>query len=515
MYNIPEHSQSEDNVSANKPKKINNNQSWITNVTKKQHVVPSLDKRKTRSALSSRRSSVDSTLTTASQFEHITLEDRVRITFEIANILQKQTFLRKLADGLMLYGCPAHRLEYIMDTVSKTIAIQADYVTLPNCMLMSFIDPSMHTTETHFLRQPQGFDMDRLGEVYRLEKLVSHGEVTVDEAVEFLDNVSSAPVTYSVWLNPFIYALASFCACVMFYGGNFKEGGISACLAIFFSIYEIFSSRLVSFQPIYEITCCIIIGFIAVGIGNFGYCFTPVAFASFVIILPGYSMTVGLVEIVSRQLVSGVVRMVYAILYAFLLGYGITFGASIYNAIDPTILEGQKDTCQRAFTSGTCVTTESSWYYFLTVPLFAISYCGYLKASPSRWPFMIVISAIGFVVNWALSCQVAYPGAPNQVIQVVPAFAVGLVGNLYTKTTGKMSFDGVLLAVFYLVPGGLGLKAALGLFGGTDDINQYSSQGSAFALSMIETAIGISVGLFIATLIVYPKGSQHTPLMNF
>lgn len=65
------------------------------------------------------------------------------------------------------------------------------------------------------------------------------------------------------------------------------------------------------------------------------------------------------------------------------------------------------------------------------------------------------------------------------------------------------------------MPGGLGLKAALGLFGGSGDINQYSSQGASFALSMIETAIGISVGLFIATLVVYPKGSQHTPLMNF
>lgn len=335
-----------------------------------------------------------------------------------------------------------------MTVVSKTIAIEAEYVTLPNVMLMSFIDPTMHTTETHFLRQSQGFDMDRLGEVYRLEKLVSHGEVTVDEAVEFIDNVSSATDLYPVWLNPFIYALASFCSCVMFYGGNFQEAGVSACLAIFFSIYELFSGRLVSFQPIYEITCCIIIGFITVAIGNFGYCFTPVAFASFVIILPGYSMTVGLVEIVSRQLISGVVRMVYAILYAFLLGYGITFGASIYNAIDPSILLGQKDTCARAFSAGTCNTTESSWFYFLTVPFFAIAYCGYLKSRVSRWPFMLIISAIGFVVNWALSCPAK---APPQVIQVAPAFAVGLFGNLYTKATGNMSFDGVLLAVSLLL----------------------------------------------------------------
>lgn len=61
----------------------------------------------------------------------------------------------------------------------------------------------------------------------------------------------------------------------------------------------------------------------------------------------------------------------------------------------------------------------------------------------------------------------------------------------------------------------VGLKAALGFFG-QPATDEFATQGGAgFALSMIETSIGITVGLFIATLIVYPKGTQHTPLMNF
>jgi hypothetical protein len=58
------------------------------------------------------------------------------------------------------------------------------------------------------------------------------------------------------------------------------------------------------------------------------------------------------------------------------------------------------------------------------------------------------------------------------------------------------------------------LKAALGFFG-QSATGEFANQGAGFALSMIETSIGITVGLFIATLIVYPKGTQHTPLMNF
>lgn len=206
--------------------------SWLSTLTTSNHLVPSLQKRKMTSAVSmSRRSSIDSMFTTASQFEPITLEDRIRITFEIANILQKQEFLRKLVKALMLYGAPAHRLEYILRQVSRTLGVDAEYVYIPNVMFLTFFDQSTHTTETHFIRCPQNFDMHKLGEIFRLEKLVSHGEVSVDEALEFIDQVADEPPFYPIWLNPIVYAIASFCGCVMFYGGQFKEGGLSAALA--------------------------------------------------------------------------------------------------------------------------------------------------------------------------------------------------------------------------------------------------------------------------------------------
>lgn len=212
--------------------------SWINAVTSSSHVVPSLEKRKREFMPSSRRLSQNSAITTASQFEPITLEDRVHIAFEIANILQKHEFIRKLTKALMLYGCPAHRLEYILKHVTITLNIDAEFVYIPNVMLVAFYDASTHTTETHFIRQTSGFDMHKLGEIYRLEKLVSHGEVTVDEALEFIDRVANDPQFYPQWLNPFVYALISFCGCVMFFGGRFKEAGIAAALASKFNNIE-------------------------------------------------------------------------------------------------------------------------------------------------------------------------------------------------------------------------------------------------------------------------------------
>ncbi|OAC98323.1 hypothetical protein MUCCIDRAFT_181517 [Mucor lusitanicus CBS 277.49] len=447
-------------------------------------------------------------LTTASQFEPITLEDRIRITFEIANILQKQEFLRKLCKSLMLYGCPAHRLEYAMRQVSRTLAVDAEYVFIPNVMLVTFIDSTTHTTETHFIRQSQTFEMHRLADIYRLEKLVAHGEVSVDEALEFIDKVYDQPPIYPLWLHPFVYALAAFSGCVLFYGGRWQEAGVAAALGMVFASNEIFSAAISSFQPIWEITVCILIGFVARGIQKFGFCFTPIAFSSFIIVLPGYPMAVAIIELVSRQLVSGVVRMVYAIIYSFLLGYGVSMGSELYLTMDKNSNTTQSDVCKLASSAATCISSESQWFNFLMVPLFATAYCVYLRARPPRWPIMAAVSACGYTINYALAC---WGHAPSQILQVVPSFGLGLIGNCLSKFTGKMSFDAVLLGVFYLVPSSLGLKAAIGLFSGTDEVG---TQGAGFALAMIESSIGITLGLFLATLIVYPKGTQHTPLMN-
>lgn len=228
------HSNTDPGLQPPRPKRpplVQRPSSWLSEVASSKYVVPSLEKRKKYASPSfSRRSSNDSMFTTASQFEPITLDDRIRITFEIANILQKQEFLRKLCKSLMLYGCPAHRLEYSMRQVSRTLAVDAEYVYIPSVMLVTFIDSTTHTTETHFIRQSQTFEMHRLADIYRLEKLVAHGEVSVDEALEFIDKVYDQPPLYPLWLHPIVYALASFSGCILFFGGRWREAGVAAAL---------------------------------------------------------------------------------------------------------------------------------------------------------------------------------------------------------------------------------------------------------------------------------------------
>lgn len=61
-------------------------------------------------------------------------------------------------------------------------------------------------------------------------------------------------------------------------------------------------------------------------------------------LLPGYMVLCSSLELQSRQLVPGSIRIVYAIIYSLLLGFGITVGASLWGLIDENATSQQ--TCQ-------------------------------------------------------------------------------------------------------------------------------------------------------------------------
>lgn len=60
------------------------------------------------------------------------------------------------------------------------------------------------------------------------------------------------------------------------------------------------------------------------------FCFYSVAAGSVVIILPGYIVLCGALELANRSVVSGSVRLVYSLLYTLLLGFGLSAGSEVY-----------------------------------------------------------------------------------------------------------------------------------------------------------------------------------------
>jgi uncharacterized membrane protein YjjP (DUF1212 family) len=305
-------------------------------------------------------------------------------------------------------------------------------------------------------------------------------------------------------------------------------------------------------------------------------CFGALAQSSIALILPGYMVLSASLELQSYNLVAGSVRMVHAMIYTLFLGYGITIGASLYGMLDSNATSERE--CQNTLSrewnflfvpgfsmclclvnqakwkqtpvmilmalAGFCVNSYSSMYFHggteisnmlgaLTVGILAnlysrlgrhvekawLDFCDFWEAKVQPRVSRLLRKRKQSSEKWSLpSDPESRPGTPLEEEKPVRQRRP----NGYSLAAAAM-----LPAIFVQVPSGLavggsllaGVQSADELtFGGSKDGGSGSSlESTSFNMlfKVIQVAIGISVGLFMSALIVYPLGKRRSGLFAF
>lgn len=154
-------------------------------------------------------------------------------------------------------------------------------------------------------------------------------------------------------------------------------------------------------------------------------------------------------------------------------------------------------------------------------------------------PVMLIIAFAGYVVNRFSAKRFS---SNAQIANTLGALTVGVLGNLYSRLRHGLAAAALLPAIFVQVPSGLAASGSL--VSGITSANQITntsvngtmphgtttvSNGTQAGLiggdlnsmvlnvgySMIQVAIGITVGLFLSALVVYPFGKRRSGLFSF
>jgi uncharacterized membrane protein YjjP (DUF1212 family) len=265
--------------------------------------------------------------------------DEYRIKIHIAEIINRHAYLIKLCRALMIYGAPTHRLEAYMRMSARVLGIEGQFMYLPDTMIISFDDSNTHTTEVKIVRASQGLDFGRLRDVHEIYKEVVHDRIGVDEATARLNDITARKPKFPVWLRIFLYGIASAMVAPFGFEGRYIDMPISfilGCLVGFLQLFLSPSNEL--YANVFEITAAVATSFLARAFGSIRggklFCFSSLAQSAIALILPGYMVLCASLELQSHQMVSGSVRMVYALIYTLFLGYGFTIGSVIYGYMD-------------------------------------------------------------------------------------------------------------------------------------------------------------------------------------
>lgn len=91
----------------------------------------------------------------------------------MAEIIQRQEFICKLARSFMMFGGPSHRLQAQVLATARVLDVTCSCMYLPDMMLVSFDDVATGTSNIKLVRQGGAFDIYKLQEAYKVYWKVS------------------------------------------------------------------------------------------------------------------------------------------------------------------------------------------------------------------------------------------------------------------------------------------------------------------------------------------------------
>lgn len=406
--------------------------------------------------------------------------------------------------------------------------------------IFSFQDEATHTSETKFIKQSPNVDLGKLTDLAILHWEVVHDKIGVQEASAEISRLMRARPEYGTWTTVLIGALCSACIGPAAFNSSFLDVLVAGPLgAGLVAAQLLIASKSDVLSQIFEIVVTCMVSFIAAGLASTGYfCYSAIIASSIVLILPGWLVCCAALELQSRCIVSGSVRLIWAVIYArkssfgslshaslltsiahgltmemgtqnpvVFLGLGISVGAQFWTLFSHHPVELSVDgMCTSAHTEQWYRQTIPLWSAFIVVPGYALFLALRQQARlASKELYVMVLLACG---GWAANhyASVAFPNR-SDISSAMGSFVVGFAANLYGRMFQGTAFIVALVPILFQLPSGLG-NGGLLYFANTKEASTSFTNGFQVGVQLIEVSLGLVIGLFAATVIVYPFGNR-------
>jgi uncharacterized membrane protein YjjP (DUF1212 family) len=275
------------------------------------------------------------------------------------------------------------------------------------------------------------------------------------------------------------YALAG-AALTPVLGGGWREATAGAIVGLVVGAIALPARRAARTEPVVAPVAAVAASFCAVSLAQLGLEASPdvVTLAALVTFLPGMTLTIGMRELSTEHLQSGVANTASALVQLLGLVFGVGVGRSIAVSWFGTVGGSTPDT---AFTS----------VHLLAAVAAGIAFTVTLRARSRDATVMCAATVLALAAN-----EVGVLVFGKDASAFVAALVVGVVGGVVGSLLRRSSLVFVVPGVLMLVPGSAGFTSALQLLA-----NQTVS-GITAGFDTFVTAMSIAYGLMIASVIL-------------
>ena len=395
-------------------------------------------------------------------------------------------FVLEVGRGLHSHGYPAHRLEETLTLVSRRLGLVGQFFSMPTALFASFGE--INEQRTFQIRvEPGEVDLGRLAAIDGIAVQVARGRLAPADGLLRLRDVMTGPPPYGPALTTLAFALTSGAAC-RFFGGGWTDILASTAIGCVIGMVALVASRYRTVGRIFEPLAAAFAAALAALFARVApVSISTVTVAGLIVLIPGFSVTVAMIELATRNLVSGTARLAGALGTFLAIGFGVALGTRLVQA-----LLGRPPRSAVA-------ESLPEWTLFLALLLAPLGFTVLLRAPPRDTIWVTLASALGFGGSRLGSI---FLGPELGVF--AGALAVGMASNAYSRAFHRPELVPLVPGMLLLVPGSLGFQSFASLL----EHNTVSGVETAFRMTLI--AVSLATGLLLSNVVLPARRSLRS-----
>lgn len=392
-------------------------------------------------------------------------------------------YLLELGQALLSSGCSIWRLEELLSAVAKREGCGLEVFAVPTGLFVSLRTASGPPLLAMVRLTHWGTDLTLLGALDEVVTDVADGLLTVPEARARIRELTTAPHRYPLAARLFAGMGASAGSVVTLGGSSWTDSVLAGVGGGLLALMLARTQR----QPRMRVLENFLGGLIAGAVALVATLVWPthsrdaLVLAIILPLLPGLTLTTGLVELVYKNLVAGSSRLLYA---------GVTLLSLVFGIAAVVALESYL-----GLSPGAAAPREAAGvaWNLLALPVTAVS-IGVLTGLRAK-DLRIALASCGLV--WASTWLAKLVLADLSLFAV--AFVLAAGANAWARITARPSQLFLVPGLWLLVPGVLGFKGLDALLRG--DV----ATGTAQLSSLLLVSGALVTGLLVANVAVPPE----------
>jgi uncharacterized membrane protein YjjB (DUF3815 family) len=308
---------------------------------------------------------------------------------------------------------------------------------------------------------------------------VARGKLTPSQGSAGLDQAMAAPPPYGPGLTTVAFALTSGAA-ARFFGGGLTEIVASTVIGCVIGVVAVVAARYRTVGRIFAplaAACAAALAGLAARVAPVSVYTATVA--GLIVLIPGFSLTVAMIELATRNLVSGTARLAGALGTFLAIGFGVALGTRVVVAF-----LGRPP-------RATVPVPLPEWTLFAALLLAPLGFTVLLRARPQDTLWITLSGALAFSGSRGGSIFLG-----PELGAFAGALVVGVASNAYARAFNRPEVVPLVPGMLLLVPGSLGFQSFASLL----ERNTVSGVEAAFRMTLV--AVSLATGLLFANVVL-------------